>query len=124
MNHHKFSQQLISAGLILFFLVGCSASATRGKIEGTVTLDGDVSKPIANVKVILDSDPFSPDGLKEIATTTTDAQGKYSFEDVKPGKYVVGASVQGQCMVLDIASTVAVEVGSVVKKDLSLPCTP
>lgn len=62
--------------------------------------------------------------MRQLATTTTDSEGKYSFEDVKPGKYVVSATAQGQCMIIDIGNPVTVGVGSVVKKDLSLPCIP
>ena len=44
MNHHKFSQQMISIGLILLFLVGCSAPATpkAGHWEGKPSVSFEV----------------------------------------------------------------------------------
>jgi len=132
MNLKKFFQQTMSIGFTLWFLVACGTpatpvptpTATGGRIEGAVTLDGDIGKPLANVEVFLNTDVTSADPLKEIATTKTDSQGKYSFENVEPGGYVIGAAVKGKCMILELNETLTVEVGSMIKKDLSLSCSP
>jgi len=125
MNRKKLSMAWIALGLAMSLLVGCggpSTTKTEGtvtKIEGTVTLNGDVGKPIANVEVFL---VLTADPEEDVARTTTDSQGKYSFEDVGPGNYMVGAAVRGRCSV--VIPDVTVSAGATAKVDLDLSCTP
>lgn len=119
MNRKKLSQALIALALVMLLLVGCGGPA-RGRIEGTVTLNGDVTKPIANVNVELMTGMFATSALEEVATTVTDSQGKYFFKNVGPGSYMITAYVQDKCMVMEPDFTV--DAGAVVKQDFSLPC--
>lgn len=94
-------EQVISVGLVLLFLVGCSSLATPSlptatsipptttptpmgpsRIEGRV-FRSDMAKPIACATIAL----YDAASDKKIAETATDEQGQYSFVDVKPGTY-------------------------------------
>ena len=84
-----------------------SDKAQTGSINGTVLKEG---KPVANVKVglILAADvprkkgpatqPADSAGKRQkpvpVATTVTDADGKFTLESVAPGDYVVMASAK------------------------------
>lgn len=116
MKFRKSSPSLIiGAWLLLLFLVSCGVPATptplpptatptpipptatplptatpiltTGRIEGKV-FRSDTGKSIANATVSLDDATLDPKDPKfKVSETTTDVQGRYSFADVKPGRY-------------------------------------
>jgi ABC-type transport system substrate-binding protein len=71
-------------------LAGYSPSAVVGKLQGTLTSDGVVVKPDTLVKLMVTTDNATfPSGLTEVAQTTTDANGFWSFNvnPTDPGTY-------------------------------------
>ena len=75
-GHKQVLQLIIAVILVISFLVGCG-TPTTGKIEGMV-YRSDMMEPIpgATVKLSLSG--------SDVAETTTDEQGKYSFAKLKP----------------------------------------
>ena len=80
--------------------VGNDTERKKGKIEGTVT--NTLSKEIIrraeitlmplNVKGFIQMGPDGPPGTRR---TTSDAEGKYVFADVEPGRYQLAAQKSG-----------------------------
>jgi len=68
-------------------LAGTAAQETAGRIEGTI-VDGATGNPVEGVSVSLDS----PGGSGAV---TTDAEGRFSFENVRPGTRVLHTSRAG-----------------------------
>ncbi|HKK46608.1 MAG TPA: carboxypeptidase regulatory-like domain-containing protein [Balneolaceae bacterium] len=72
-------------------MISNQATAQESDSAATATLSGKVvnttsQKPLNGIDVQLQ---------KEGETATTDQQGMYSFEDLKPGKYTVVVEVDG-----------------------------
>ncbi len=78
-----FNRSSAVAGLLVFSILGAFANAlgaeNEGDLKGRVVRARD-SQPLANTSV-----QIAETGAK----TTTNAQGSYSFEDLKPGVYTV-----------------------------------
>ena len=66
--------------VLICFLTITSFAQSGGRIEGTVT---DKHVPIAGAAVILKTNEI------EVARATTNAEGKFSFENIKNGEYQV-----------------------------------
>jgi uncharacterized surface anchored protein len=64
------------------------APATTGSIAGNLT--GDHGVPLSGVKVTLTSED-----TKTVTTATTDADGAYTFENLKPGEYDIQFDSKG-----------------------------
>jgi hypothetical protein len=124
MNRYAPAHLLGVLTVVMMLQTGCgSAAPVTGTVQGTVMAGG---VPAAGVKVDLLNDPFGKtDPLKNVATTTTDSNGKYSFKDVKPGTYVLSAAVTGHCVIIDLPDPFTVEAGKVIDHtDMNLPCKP
>ena len=93
MNRKKLVQ-LLTLILIGSFLAACGPTPTTGKIEGRV-FRSDTNEPITNASVSLNRRTSGES--KEIAKTTTDAQGNYSFTEVEPGVYSLSAGWSSTC---------------------------
>jgi hypothetical protein len=63
---------------------------TTGTIKGKVVQGSTPERPQPGVAVSLKDAAAKPED-KPLATTTTNAEGAFTFKDVKPGSYVVGA---------------------------------
>ena len=75
-------KSLFCAGLVLAFaLTTISAIAEGGNIHGTVTDPLGAVVPGAQVELLRQGKPVS--------ATTTDAEGKYRFSPLPPGRYQV-----------------------------------
>jgi hypothetical protein len=66
---------------------GAAASVGFGSIQGTLTVRG-TSEPIPGITVALSANGWNVD-----VRTLTGADGKFQFNDVPPGRYLVGASL-------------------------------
>src|SRR5690606_24969908 len=83
------------------------AAQTTGTIAGTVT-DADSNQPVADVRV----------GIQELDRFTyTDAEGRYRFTDVPPGRYTVVTELLGRA---PARRTVTVTAGAEVVADFRL----
>src|SRR5947209_1482485 len=73
------------AGFVLAFALALStlASAAAGRIRGTITDPLGAVVPNAHVQVFREN--------KAVATTSTDAEGKYQFSSVPSGRYQIRA---------------------------------
>jgi protocatechuate 3,4-dioxygenase beta subunit len=90
---------------------------TVGRIEGIVF---DLyHEPITNMGLTLES------GHVGVAETTTDSQGRYQFNDVKPGKYSISihGNKEHKCFVItSVFDDIDIAAGDVVQKDFDFPC--
>jgi hypothetical protein len=68
---------------------GCSSNNPTYTISGTVTSQTITSPGLAGVTVSF------ADGTTSIATTVTDANGKYQFSTVSNGTYMITSSLEG-----------------------------
>ena len=68
-----------------------SAKPQPGSISGRVTLDG---KPVAGIPVRLPRAEYDPE-QKRPMMATTDADGKYEFAEVPPGRYFLAPYAPG-----------------------------
>lgn len=90
--------------------------ATVGNLGGTVLISG-VDVPLAAAQVVVSG----PDGAPHEATT--DAQGKWSFEGLPPGKYKVHVAAPGGFVPLDASEDVAAGEATDVKYRLAFEKT-
>ncbi len=68
---------------------------TTGTIKGRVVQGSTPERPQPGIEVQLKDPDVKPDAKSEakpIATTTTNAEGTFTFKGVKPGKYVVAGT--------------------------------
>ena len=104
---------LLLCPTLMLFLAACSGSDpvdTTGSIAGTV-YDADQSDlPLKGVQVTIT-------GHETSITKTTDAQGKYAFNDIEIGQYTVQASLQDYATQ---TTTVYVSVGQQRQQDFHL----
>jgi hypothetical protein len=85
MNHHRPSAIMLILPLTVLFLSACGmAPSPTGEIKGTVTSNGI---PVANTKMEL---LRLGDGTQGVLT---DAKGRFVFENVMPGDYMLHTSV-------------------------------
>jgi len=78
--------------VLVAVLAGCPrppgrGGVTTGSVEGQVR--GPKGQPLANVAVVLG--PHPPDGRVLVASTKTDAAGRYTMAGIPPGRYYVEA---------------------------------
>ncbi|HIW61627.1 MAG TPA: S8 family serine peptidase [Candidatus Stackebrandtia excrementipullorum] len=106
-NNNVFGEGKLDA----FAAVSASPADGVGSLNGAVTSDGE---PVSGVAISADSDDFS-------RSTTTDADGSYSFGSLLPGEYAVTAAKFGY-----IAQTVTVTVAEdeTVTADFALEPAP
>jgi hypothetical protein len=97
-----------------------------GSIHGIITSADKINEPWPNVTVMLETHPFFNESnrIKVIATTTTDSQGRFSFNQVEPGVYALHTRISliGVCESTNLSKHIDVEVGSVVSVNLLLTC--
>jgi hypothetical protein len=104
------------------------AQPSMGKIKGVITSVDE--KPLSDVIVYLKYHPFyhQNDQAKVLATTTTDSQGRYLFDNVEPGVYTFQTAVPleggGRCNDLDLTRVIKIEAGTVATVNFSLACKP
>jgi tetratricopeptide (TPR) repeat protein len=89
---------ILTLGLVSFFAPRAAAQ-NDGKIEGTI-IDFD-GKPFADLPIKIKSDQGA------ILETKTDANGKYSFLNVRPGKYTVSVKPPQIAQPFDIPTIVS-----------------
>jgi hypothetical protein len=100
-----------------------------GAIRGSITSADKVGEPLPNVIIQLETHPFFNESnqIKIIATTTTDADGNYYFDQVEPGIYALHTKILlmqgGACESTDWSKSIKIEIGSVVTANLSLACS-
>jgi hypothetical protein len=82
---------LLVAALLSSLLVACGEDTRPGGLEGQVL--GMLSP--TEQPVLLNGAVIAINGPGGSQTTTTDAQGKYRFDDLRPGAYGFAASYQG-----------------------------
>ena len=83
-------RRAIPALLAVLLCAAAGAAPGTGTISGTVVaLSSD--QPIADATVTIFAPQF-PDGRK---ATTTDAQGRFTFSELAPGRYTIGATKAG-----------------------------
>ncbi|MHB8462867.1 MAG: TonB-dependent receptor, partial [Vulcanimicrobiaceae bacterium] len=107
--------RVVSAFFLCAFIAVCVAPATAQTTTGTITgiiVDQTTSLAIVHAGVTLQRSG------KVLQSTTTDAQGNYSFANVAPGLYEVGVDAHGYGLVR--SEIVAVTAGSTVAVRLSL----
>ncbi|NNF00449.1 MAG: TonB-dependent receptor plug domain-containing protein, partial [Pyrinomonadaceae bacterium] len=71
--------RIISSLLLLTLFISAALAQTGARVSGTLVENGN---PVGNEKIVL----ITPDG---ILSTKTDEDGKYTFESVADGKYVL-----------------------------------
>ena len=104
-----FSRWLISASLLLVLLTAGPVFA-QSVVSGTVTDPQSAVVPDARVALLA--------GQTELRTTRTDSQGRYRFDAVAPGSYVVAVSAPG--FQTATSAGIVVASGQSVSRDLSL----
>ena len=103
-----------SASALLFVLsLPAAAQKTAGAVEGTVT-DAVSGRPVANVRVTLQQ------ASRTQYQTTTDWQGHFAIEEVKPGVYLPSYFSQDYPPWTDTLQKIQVTVGDPVKLDARL----
>src|SRR5260370_35059362 len=75
----------LPGGVQLHHAVGSSWAVIRG-----VVLDAETSKPIAKARVM--AEPDDVPGSTKIPQTVTDENGRFSFDQISPGRYVIAAA--------------------------------
>lgn len=98
LNALRFLQDALgvdSSGAPVSMLI-CSAIPVQGAINGIVSFDGNKNRKfdageagIKNVKVYLDADYNSDGRIDDTSSTLTDADGRYAFIELQPGRYKV-----------------------------------
>jgi hypothetical protein len=78
---------LASAALLLIALPGYSAQQTFGELGGRVRDDAGRALPGATVTLTSED--------RAARTTVTDADGRYTFQNVQPGRYQLAVSLDG-----------------------------
>jgi len=102
----------------------------RGKIEGFVTSIGEVPEPLSDVIIDLTFHPLfsGNDQNKIIATTKTDLQGRFSFDNVEPGIYALQTTLflgtDGSCGDFDLTKIIKIETGTIATINLTMKCAP
>lgn len=100
----------------------------RGRIQGIITSASDLNKSLPEVVVELEHHPFfeKNNPSKVLARTTTDSQGKFSFDNVEPGVYTLQIRISinqgGPCEILDLTKIIKIEAGTVATMNLGLTC--
>jgi len=111
----------------IIYLTESNISNSGGKIEGTIISFAD-EQPLSDVLVDLVLHPFfnQGDSGRAIATTKTDAQGRFLFENVEPGVYALQTTnfmrSGGSCGDYDLSKIIKIEVGMIAEVNLSLKC--
>jgi len=71
-----------------------SSGESMGKIEGKF-LNADTKKPVPNIEIELSrADKDVPKSEKEVGKVKTTEEGKYSFDSLKAGKYLMSVTVK------------------------------
>ena len=126
----KPTKEVIEPTEAIIYSTDASINNNIGKIEGIIKSADEAGKPLPNVIVHLKYHPFFNENnqTEAIGVTKTDSQGKYSFDDVEPGVYVLQTTVVleqgGSCDNFDLSKFIKVEVGSVATVNLNLTCNP
>ncbi len=105
----RFYKSFLMVAAILFFSTAALAQDTA-TISGTVTDSNGAAVVGATVRLLDNA------SSREL-TVTTDAAGRYSFTDLRPGSYRVSASSQGFAVG---AETVVIEQGGTLSQNFSL----
>jgi len=78
------------AGFVLAAASPCEADTGTGRVEGAVADESGARLPGVVVKVV------PADGApRPAATTTTDAQGRFSIVQLRPGEHIVRFALDG-----------------------------
>ncbi|HLG54098.1 MAG TPA: TonB-dependent receptor [Vicinamibacterales bacterium] len=101
---------MISRWLIGTMLLVAQPAFAQSVVSGTVTDPQSAVVPDARVGLLA--------GQAEVRTTRTDAQGRYRFETVPPGTYVVAVSAPGFQMTR--SSQMVLAAGQTATRDVSL----
>lgn len=108
-------------------LVACGGGGSA-TIEGTVTVEGasEAGATVALDAVEEGEDPTvsaaDAEDVEPLAESATDDGGKYSFEDLEPGDYLVFTDVAG-CRILSLAE-VAADATQTIDLDIPANYTP
>ena len=95
MNVRKLAESA-SLGTILTVcsLAQSPVAAQKGTVSGTVT--NTAGAPLRRVSLRLTPQPISfPAAPASILATETDSQGNFTFDEVAPGRYLLGAQRAG-----------------------------
>lgn len=102
------------------------ANNHTGKIEGIITSVDKVGEPLPDVIIDLILHPLFNNQNKTIATTKTDLQGRFSFENVEPGIYALQTTLflgkGGSCGDFDLTKIVRIETATIATINLTLKC--
>lgn len=99
---------LVGALLMAGILSGCGGGGANGSIEGTVEDSYSVALPNAHVRL-------SVVASEEERTTTTDGQGRFRFERLEAGDYVLIVQCGGG---LVTATSATLEKGEHLRRDV------
>ena len=92
-------------------LQNASAPPAGGRLSGVV-IEERPNAPVAGAHVTLGSPDETPSSSRQWPESTTDADGRFTFERVPPGTYTVGAQKEGFAFPLDDSSMPTVNIAA------------
>lgn len=126
----KPTPDLIKTTEPIIYSTKTGANNQKGKIEGIVTSASEVAEPLSDVIIDLTFHPlFSESNQKKIiATTKTDLQGRFSFDNVEPDVYALQTTLflvaGGSCGDFDLTKIIRIETGTIATVNLTMKCAP